>query len=145
MAFRTLTGLIVALLISSSGLARNAPTGAGTARDEIQVNPSHPDQYTVVKGDTLWDISSKFLTHPWQWPELWSHNSQINNPHLIYPGDTVYFSVINGKPQLSLSRTDLPQAQANSTCVLQEQDYKQGRKDFAVSEDGKVLPCIRET
>ncbi len=90
MAFRTLTGLIISLLISVSAWA-----------DEVQINPSHPDQYTVVKGDTLWDISGKFLTHPWQWPELWSHNTQIKNPHLIYPGDTLYFSMVNGKPQLS--------------------------------------------
>ena len=138
MAFRTLTGLIVSLLISTSAWA-----------DEIKINPSHPDQYTVVKGDTLWDVSGKFLTHPWQWPELWSRNSQIKNPHLIYPGDTLYFSMVDGKPQLSLSRSELPQPQAqaspNSPCVLREQDYKHGRKDFAVSEEGKVLPCIRET
>lgn len=138
MAFRTLTGLIVSLLIS-----------VGAWADEIQLNPSHPDQYTVVKSDTLWDISGKFLTHPWQWPELWRSNTQIKNPHLIYPGDTIYFSMVNGKPQLSLSRSETPQAQAlappNSPCVLREQDYKHGRKDFAVSEDGKVLPCIRET
>ena len=95
MAFRTLFGLIVSFFISVSSWA-----------DEIQINPSHPDQYTVVKGDTLWDISGKFLNHPWQWPELWSHNSQIKNPHLIYPGDTIYFSIVNGKPQLSLSRND---------------------------------------
>ncbi|MGZ8182182.1 MAG: LysM peptidoglycan-binding domain-containing protein [Methylobacter sp.] len=137
MAFRKPAGLIVFLLISLNAWA-----------NEIQLNPSHPDQYTVVKSDTLWDISGKFLMHPWQWPELWSHNTQIKNPHLIYPGDTIYFSMINGKPQLSLSRSDLPQAQAaapNSPCVLKEEDYNQGRKDFALSEDGKVLPCIRET
>lgn len=159
MAFRTLTGLVASLLISLSawaddqsawsGLARNAPTGtrAWSARDEIQVNPSHPDQYTVVKGDTLWEISGKFLKHPWQWPELWGRNSQIKNPNLIYPGDTIYFSIVDGKPQLSLSRSELPPAQTNpnSPCVLKEEDYKHGRKDFAVSEDGKLLPCIRET
>lgn len=159
MAFRTSIGLIASFLISFnvwaddqsawSGLAREAPTGARawTARDEIQVNPSHPDQYTVTKNDTLWDISGKFLTHPWQWPELWKNNNQIKNPHLIYPGDTIYFSMVNGKPQLSLSRSGLPEPQAkpNSPCVLKEEDYKYGRKDFAVSEDGKVLPCIRES
>jgi len=138
MAFRTLTGLIVSLLISTNAWA-----------DEVQINPSHPDQYTVVKSDTLWDISGKFLTHPWQWPELWSHNTQIKNPHLIYPGDTIYFSMVNGKPQLSLSRSELPQPQSqantNTPCVLREEDYKHGRKDFAVSEEGKLLPCIRET
>ncbi|MFZ2311880.1 MAG: LysM domain-containing protein [Methylobacter sp.] len=134
MVFRTLIGLIVSIFISVSAWA-----------DEVQINPSHPDQYTVVKGDTLWDISGKFLMHPWQWPELWSYNSQIQNPHLIYPGDTIYFSIVNGKPQLSLSRGDYPQSSANSPCVLQEEDYKNGRKDFVVSEDGKVLPCVRET
>ncbi len=137
MAFRTLTGLIVSLLISASAWA-----------DDIQLNPSHPDQYTVVKSDTLWDISGKFLKHPWQWPELWSHNTQIKNPHLIYPGDTLYFSMVNGKPQLNLSRSDAPQPQVaapNTPCVLKEQDFKHGRKDFAVSEEGKLLPCIRET
>ncbi len=136
MVFRTLTGLIVSFFISLSVWA-----------DEVQINPSHPDQYTVVKGDTLWDVSGKFLTHPWQWPELWSHNTQIKNPHLIYPGDTLYFSIVNGKPQLNISRTDQPQSQAapGSPCVLREEDYKHGRKDFAVSENGKLLPCIRET
>lgn len=159
MAFRTSIGLIASFLISFnvwaddqsawSGLAREAPTGARawTARDEIQINPSHPDQYTVTKNDTLWDISGKFLTHPWQWPELWKNNNQIKNPHLIYPGDTIYFSMVNGKPQLSLSRSGLPEPQAkpNSPCVLKEEDYKYGRKDFAVSESGKLLPCIRES
>lgn len=136
MAFRTLIGLIASFIISPNIWA-----------DDIQINPSHPDQYTVTQNDTLWDISGKFLAHPWQWPELWKNNTQIKNPHLIYPGDTIYFSMVNGKPQLSLSRSDLPEPQANpnSTCVLKEQDYKHGRKDFAVSENGKVLPCIRES
>ncbi|MFI3154640.1 MAG: LysM domain-containing protein [Methylococcaceae bacterium] len=135
MAFRTFIGLIASLLISLNASA-----------DEIQINPSHPDQYTVVQGDTLWDISGKFLKHAWQWPELWSRNAQIKNPNLIYPGDTLYFSMVDGKPQLSLSRSELPQpANPNTSCVLQEEEYKYGRKDFAVSADGKVLPCIRET
>ncbi len=157
MVFRTLSGLIVSLLISLSawaddqsawsGLTRNAPTGAqaSIARDEIQINPSHPDQYTVVQGDTLWDLSGKFLQHPWQWPELWSRNAQIKNPNLIYPGDTLYFSIVDGKPQLSLSRSEQVQPQNNSTCVLREEDYQHGRKSFAIAENGKVLPCIRET
>ncbi len=136
MAFRTFTGLIVSLFISLS-----------ISADEISLNPSHPNQYTVVKGDTLWELSGKFLTHPWQWPQLWSSNAQIKNPHLIYPGDTLYFSIVNGKPQLSLNRSEQARTEAipNSPCVLNEKDYKNGRQNFAVSEDGKVLPCIRET
>jgi hypothetical protein len=129
MVFRTLIGLIVSIFIS-----------VGACADEVQLNPSHPDQYTVVKGDTLWDISGKFLTHPWQWPELWSYNSQIENPHLIYPGDTVYFSMVNGKPQLSLSRSS-PQSGADSPCVL-GRDYKHGRKNFACRKTGRYCPVF---
>ncbi|MEO1926709.1 MAG: LysM peptidoglycan-binding domain-containing protein, partial [Gammaproteobacteria bacterium] len=69
------------------------------------MNPNHPDLYTVVKGDTLWDISGQFLENPWQWPQLWENNPQIKNPDLIYPGDILYFSVVDGRPQLSFSKT----------------------------------------
>ncbi|MDA1343700.1 MAG: LysM peptidoglycan-binding domain-containing protein, partial [Proteobacteria bacterium] len=85
MVFRTLSGLIVALCVSASAWATEA--------EPLSINPSHPNQYTVVQGDALRDISGKFLNHPTQWPQLWSYNSQIKNPHLIYPGQTVYFSV----------------------------------------------------
>ncbi|PAU75095.1 LysM peptidoglycan-binding domain-containing protein [Halomonas salipaludis] len=63
-----------------------------------------PDRYTVVRGDTLWDISGHFLRHPWQWPEVWGGNPQIRNPHVIYPGDTVYLYYQDGRPRLGLER-----------------------------------------
>ena len=49
----------------------------------VQVNPDHPDQYTVQEGDTLWDISGMFLLQPWRWPEIWQVNPQIDN-HYSY-------------------------------------------------------------
>jgi hypothetical protein len=72
--------------------------------DEIALNPNHPESYTVVRGDTLWDISGKFLQHPWQWPEIWHENPQIKNPHWIYPGDELVLSYVNGKPRLTVGR-----------------------------------------
>lgn len=71
---------------------------------EVQLNPTHPQAYTVVKGDTLWDIAGRFLAHPWQWPEVWQVNPQIRNPNLIYPGDEITLSEKDGKPVLSLVR-----------------------------------------
>ncbi|MGR9114656.1 MAG: LysM peptidoglycan-binding domain-containing protein [Gammaproteobacteria bacterium] len=114
MAFRKTIGLIFAFAACLSAQA-----------EEIKINPSHPDQYTVTKGDTLWDISGRFLQRPSQWPEIWHVNPQIKNPHLIYPGDTIAFSIVEGKPRLSLIRGD------NSASEL--------------SGDQKLYPRIRES
>jgi hypothetical protein len=92
MFFRAILGIVIPLVFAAVAWA-----------DELKVNPNHPDQYTVVKGDTLWDISGKFLRNPWEWPQLWHNNSHIKDPHWIYPGDTLYFSYVNGMPRLSLS------------------------------------------
>lgn len=67
----------------------------------------YPEQYTVKQGDTLWDIASVFLTKPWHWPSIWEVNSQIHNPHLIYPGDQLWLVYKAGKPQLVLTREDV--------------------------------------
>jgi hypothetical protein len=61
-----------------------------------------PLEYVVKPGDTLWDIAAQFLRKPWLWPEIWYGNPQIANPHLIYPGDTLYLRYVNGKPRLQL-------------------------------------------
>jgi hypothetical protein len=71
---------------------------------DVALNPDHPDRYVVVKGDTLWDISSMYLRDPWLWPEIWYVNPQIANPHLIYPGDILTLVYVDGKPQLHLQR-----------------------------------------
>ena len=71
---------------------------------DVQLNDGHPDSYTVVKGDTLWDISESFLQTPWMWPEVWHANPQVENPHLIYPGDVIRLVYMDGRPRLVVDR-----------------------------------------
>jgi len=72
--------------------------------DTLKLKKDHPQTYTVQKGDTLWDISSQFLNSPWLWPRLWEKNEQIKNPHLIYPGDILHLTWVDGEPRLTLKR-----------------------------------------
>ncbi len=77
---------------------------AATNNQQYQLAANHPQEYIVKKGDTLWDIASLFLQDPWYWPEIWQRNPQVKNPHLIYPGDLLTLTYINGMPQIQVAR-----------------------------------------
>lgn len=90
-------------LVQQTEAARAAPAPRATA--PLRLRDDAPDRHVVVRGDTLWDISAKFLQTPWRWPEIWQLNrEQIRNPHLIYPGDVVMLDRSGAEPRLRLGR-----------------------------------------
>lgn len=87
------------LVSASNSFALSDPATAKTPRCAILGNA--PDQHQVVRGDTLWSISGKFLQNAWCWPEVWGMNrEQIQNPHWIYPGQVVYLDRATGRLRL---------------------------------------------
>ena len=74
-AFSVLCTLI---LLPAGAFAQQAPAEAA--------KPSEGIVHTVVAGDTLWDLSAKYLGSPWKWTEIWERNRFLTNPHYIYPG-----------------------------------------------------------
>ena len=79
------------LLAVSAGLLFTLTVFAASVTT-VEWAEQHSDRYIVRKGDTLWDISARFLKKPWLWPEIWQDNPQVRNPHLIYPGDELVLS-----------------------------------------------------
>ncbi len=115
-----LTGMLVTVAVYAAG---------------AQLRANHPDSYTVRRGDTLWDISARFLSKPWLWPEIWQANPQVRNPHLIYPGDVLNLSFIHG-PQLTLQPRVHAEGEAVPAIPLSE--LKMFLKDLRVVDANAV-------
>ncbi len=149
------TCLGLTLFVASSASAqwsvpdRDAPT--------ISVQKSAPTgerTYVVEQGDTLWSIAEGLYDDPWYWPSLWSYNPQVTNPHLIYPGDTVYLSrrVAPGATQKAVtfasSRYDTAKAPSvelvRRVGYISSRDYRESGSIEASREERNMLGNLDE-
>jgi hypothetical protein len=81
------------------------PLSLAAAENEKVIEHETGFYYTVQKGDTLWDLSRKFSDSAWLWPEMWQENSQIANPHRIYPGERIRLLRRAGSQKISEKKT----------------------------------------
>ncbi len=116
-------------------LALNATTFPVTAQQSsrLVLKDNAPTTYIVVEGDTLWEISAMYLNDPWLWPQLWDINSNIANPHRIYPGDRIYLVWRNGQPKL----------QSKSVITLKPQAKQTQKLPLPTVEQGLVIPYLQ--
>jgi LysM domain len=91
-------------------------------------------KHTVVKGDTLWDISGKYLKNPFQWQGVWKINPQIKNPHWIYPGDLI---VLPGS-----GSDTAPAPVADSKDVVAPVDTSNALSAFPLGPDHQKAPVL---
>lgn len=110
----------------------------------VELADNAPDKYIVVKGDTLWGISGKFLKSPWLWPQVWELNrEQIRNPHLIYPGDIVYLDRSGATPRLRLGRPVGTTADASGRSAQGGNDLQRLEPSVrAAALDESAIPTI---
>lgn len=120
---------------------------APIATESFRVKADYPQKYTVKRGDTLWGIASKFLKDPWYWPEIWQRNPQVQNPHLIYPGDILTLIYVDGVPQIQVTRpitqtviTETPDGREEA--VVRTETMATTRSGLKVV---KLSPAIRRT
>lgn len=92
---------LIGALVLAIALAVIAAPNFAEAQQGPELRSDAPDRYVVQEGDTLWAIASRFLRDPWRWPLIWQFNADIENPHLIYPGDLL---VVTGQGNLKIVR-----------------------------------------
>lgn len=116
--------LFLLQLVLLSGLQASA-----TAADDTTL-------YVIKKGDTLWGLSERFLNDPQFWPDLWSKNREITNPHLIYPGQRVRF--VDGKLEI-VTEAALPRGVEDKPVVEQPQEVAEERTFTVRGNEGWLL------
>ncbi|HAJ77425.1 MAG TPA: peptidoglycan-binding protein [Gammaproteobacteria bacterium] len=94
--YLTVQLITIAALISLSGVQAQVSL----------LHSEYPESYTVMEGDTLWNIASQFLREPDRWPEIWRPDPYLDNSDLIYPGDILRVGFVGGAPRILVQRGD---------------------------------------
>ncbi|HSA71726.1 MAG TPA: LysM peptidoglycan-binding domain-containing protein [Burkholderiales bacterium] len=134
---------IISLILLMTPLAP-APV---LAADASALQEGAPDQYVVVRGDTLWGISGRFLKDAWRWPEVWRMNQeQLRNPHRIFPGDVIVLDREGAEVRLRLVRPEdaaaVPVPGAAPTPVAPRDTVKLSPRTRAEPLADKAIPAI---
>lgn len=109
----------------------------------VELRDDHPDTYVVQKGDTLWDIAARFLNEPWLWPEIWQANPQVENPHLIYPGDVLSLAYLGDRgPVVRLSPSARRTGKPVDALPLSEIEPFLRKAHVLDADDYKSMPYI---
>lgn len=98
-------GIRQLLLALALGLASLSTLMSAHAQTSMLVN-DYPASYIVQEGDTLWEIAGQFLRNPERWADIWQPDEYLDNPDLIYPGDTLKLSILGGTPRVFVQRGD---------------------------------------
>lgn len=108
--------LLFALAIGIAGQGMVMPANAQTG----MLVTDYPTSYVVQDGDTLWNIASQFLRDPERWPDIWQPDEYLDNPDLIYPGDTLKLSILGGTPRVFVQRGDREVARVSPEVRVEE-------------------------
>lgn len=99
--------LLLSALTATSALAQTpaAPPKPSTQKPWPTLTPvkAGPNEviHVVKRGDTLWDLAKAYLKDPFRWPEVFQRNTDIvENPHWIYPGETIRIPASEVKPEV---------------------------------------------
>lgn len=104
--------------------------------------------HTVSPGDTLWDVSNAYLGTAWVWPSVWKDNNEIQNPHLIEPGDRLWISSTEIRP-ISDAEADEYLADAASLQDAEEvvevaAELPEVFDEFPAADDEFAMPEVDE-
>ncbi|MEK6743504.1 MAG: LysM peptidoglycan-binding domain-containing protein [Nitrospirota bacterium] len=89
---RAVRSVLILLVVSSfpaTAWAQQQNGQAAPAPAAAAASPEQPGKYLIRQGDTLWDIANAFYRDPFLWPLIWKSNPSVNDPDLIFPGNTL--------------------------------------------------------